>query len=142
VSFSIHGDLRESKSGRLYTRHRAAQRRTSIIFAFCLPKQPVSLKLTPWHANAKSGVRPVTGLAEDGTVHASSPVASFSPSARPNGRLGPVAGRPAIAILKWKSENAIHLAGRVFSVLVGRHELLFPQTRKPWFMPDEYDVPK
>ena len=44
--------------------------------------------------------------------------------------------------LEVEIENAIHLAGRVFSVLVGRHELLFPQTRKPWFMPDEDDVPK
>lgn len=39
-------------------------------------------------------------------------------------------------------DNAIHLAGRVFGVLVGRHETLFPHTRKPWFQPDEEDIPK
>jgi hypothetical protein len=37
-------------------------------------------------------------------------------------------------------DNAIHLAGR--GVLVGRHEPLFPKTTKPWFMPDEEDIPK
>jgi hypothetical protein len=44
--------------------------------------------------------------------------------------------------LDLEIDNAIHLAGRVFGVLVGRHEILFPKTTKPWFMPDEEDVPK
>jgi hypothetical protein len=39
-------------------------------------------------------------------------------------------------------DHAIHLAGRVFGVLVGRHELLFPQITKKWFMPLDEDVPK
>ncbi|HEY3990524.1 MAG TPA: hypothetical protein VGM02_14580 [Acidobacteriaceae bacterium] len=44
--------------------------------------------------------------------------------------------------LEVEIDNAIHLAGRVFGVLVGRHETLFPGKREPWFMPEDEDVPK
>jgi hypothetical protein len=39
-------------------------------------------------------------------------------------------------------DHAIHLAGRVLGVLVGRHDILFPQITKPWFVPNEEDIPK
>lgn len=38
--------------------------------------------------------------------------------------------------------HAIHLAGRVFSMLIASHASLFPQVRAPWFTPDEGDVQK
>jgi hypothetical protein len=44
--------------------------------------------------------------------------------------------------LEIEVDNAIYLAGRVLSALVTRQETLFPQVKKPWFMPDGEDVPK
>jgi hypothetical protein len=44
--------------------------------------------------------------------------------------------------LDTEVDNAIHLASRVLGVLVSRHEVLFPHISKPWFMPDEEDIPK
>ncbi len=39
-------------------------------------------------------------------------------------------------------ENAVHLAGRVLSTLVSRHETIFPRKAVPWFMPNGDDTPK
>jgi hypothetical protein len=44
--------------------------------------------------------------------------------------------------LEEEIENAIHLAGRVFSVLVGRHGSIFPQKKETWFVPNGEDMPK
>jgi hypothetical protein len=38
--------------------------------------------------------------------------------------------------------HAIHLAGRVLSALVGRHDSIFPRKKEPWFVPNGEDVPK
>lgn len=40
-------------------------------------------------------------------------------------------------------EYAAHLAGRVLSVLIHRHETIFPQRQEPWYQAkDDEDVPK
>jgi hypothetical protein len=39
-------------------------------------------------------------------------------------------------------ENAVHLAGRVLSALVSRHETIFPRRKEPWFVPNGEDVAK
>ena len=44
--------------------------------------------------------------------------------------------------LEVEIEYAIRLAGRVFSMLVGRHPSIFPQKPEPWFVPNGHDVPK
>lgn len=37
---------------------------------------------------------------------------------------------------------AAHLAGRVFSSLVSKHESIFPRRKAAWYQPSERDVPK
>lgn len=44
--------------------------------------------------------------------------------------------------LEVEIEHAIRTAGRVFSMLVGRHPSIFPQKPEPWFVPNGHDVPK
>jgi hypothetical protein len=44
--------------------------------------------------------------------------------------------------LEVEIENAIHLAGRVLSELVSRHETIFRRKKEPWFMPNDEDAPK
>lgn len=44
--------------------------------------------------------------------------------------------------LEVEIENAIHLAGRVLSALVGRHQNIFPLRKEPWFVPNGDDVPE
>jgi hypothetical protein len=39
-------------------------------------------------------------------------------------------------------EYAAHLAGRVVSKLVGRHESIFPSRKGPWYQPNDEDMPK
>jgi hypothetical protein len=43
--------------------------------------------------------------------------------------------------LEMEIENAVHLAGRVLSTLVSRHESIFPCKKEPWFVPNDEDVP-
>jgi hypothetical protein len=35
-----------------------------------------------------------------------------------------------------------YLAGRVLSLLVGRHEAIFPQRKEPWYRATDEDAPK
>jgi hypothetical protein len=44
--------------------------------------------------------------------------------------------------LEAEVEKAIHLAGRVLSVLVSRHETIFPRKKELWFVPNDEDTPK
>ena len=39
-------------------------------------------------------------------------------------------------------EYAAHLAGRVLSALVSRHESIFHQRKEPWYQPSGEDSPK
>ena len=43
--------------------------------------------------------------------------------------------------LEAEIENAVHLAGRVLSALVSRHESIFPSKKEPWFVPNGENVP-
>jgi hypothetical protein len=54
----------------------------------------------------------------------------------------PADGTTADRDLDVEIGYAIHLAGRVFSALVSRHQSIFPQKREPWFVPNGQDVPK
>jgi hypothetical protein len=51
-------------------------------------------------------------------------------------------GTTADCDLDVEIDNAVHLAGRVLSTLVSRHESIFPSKREPWFMPNGEDVPR
>lgn len=42
----------------------------------------------------------------------------------------------------WPKMGASHLAGRVLSTLVLRHESIFPSKKEPWFVACDENVPK
>jgi hypothetical protein len=44
--------------------------------------------------------------------------------------------------LEREIEHAAHVAGRVLSHLVSRKPSIFPQTKRPWYVPDGEDQPK
>ena len=39
-------------------------------------------------------------------------------------------------------EYSAHLAGRVLSLLVGRHEAIFPRRKEPWYQAKDEENPK
>jgi hypothetical protein len=44
--------------------------------------------------------------------------------------------------LEKEIEHAAFLVGRVFAPLVSRHPNIFPQTKQPWYQPDDDEEPK
>lgn len=44
--------------------------------------------------------------------------------------------------LDVKVEHAIHLADRVFGMLLSQRASLFPQREQPWYVPTDEDSPK
>jgi len=38
-------------------------------------------------------------------------------------------------------EYAAHLAGRVLSILMHRHDVIFPSKKEPWYQANDEDVP-